>query len=276
MTAIVGLRYVAVSGAFAWLTLRRSPGLYDGQGRQMKREIGWSLASAAIYGFPAGLVAWGWQTHGWTRIYTDVGDYPLWWIPASIFLYLLIHDAWFYWTHRWMHRPRLFRIAHAVHHASRPPTAWAAMSFHPVEAVTGAVVIPTLLFLFPIHVGSLLVVLLVMTVMGVTNHMGWELFPRSLVEGRVGRWLITASHHQRHHQQYGCNYGLYFRFWDHLCGTDRGLGTFGPTRGGAAGARPDRGGQPVGRDRHPRERAAQLGRDGATVPDPQPGALSEL
>ena len=37
-------------------------------------------------------------------------------------------------------------------------------------------------------------VLAIMTVMGVTNHMGWEMFPRRLVEGRAGRWLITASH----------------------------------------------------------------------------------
>ena len=124
-----------------------------------------------------------------------------------------------------MHRPRPFRIAHAVHHASRPPTAWAAMSFHPVEALTGAVVIPALVFAVPIHPAMLGLVLLVMTVMGVTNHMGWEMFPRALVHGRAGNWLITASHHQRHHEVYRCNFGLYFRFWDKLCGTDRGLGT---------------------------------------------------
>ena len=68
-----------------------------------------------------------------------------------------------------------------------------------------------------------LIVLLVMTVMGVTNHMGWEMFPRALVHSKVGEWLITASHHQRHHDLYRCNYGLYFRFWDKVCGTDRGL-----------------------------------------------------
>ena len=160
--------------------------------------------------------------------------YPLWWLPASVLVYLFAHDTWFYWTHRLMHRPALFRVAHAVHHASRPPTAWAAMSFHPWEALTGAVVIPALVLTIPIHVAALGVVLAVMTVMGVTNHMGWEMFPRALVAGRAGNWLITASHHQRHHQQYGCNYGLYFRFWDRLCGTDRGLGDF--TRRAAARA----------------------------------------
>jgi sterol desaturase/sphingolipid hydroxylase (fatty acid hydroxylase superfamily) len=58
--------------------------------------------------------------------------------------------------------------------------------------------------------------------------MGWEIFPRAIVDGRAGRWLITATHHQRHHADYRCNYGLYFRVWDRLCGTDKGLGSFAP------------------------------------------------
>ena len=223
MTMIVAVRYMVTSGGFAWITARVRPGLYDGLTSQIRKEIWWSLASAAIYGVPAGIVAWGWQHQGWTRIYTQIDAFPLWYLPLSLFLYLLAHDAWFYWTHRLMHRPSWFRIAHSVHHASRPPTAWAAMSFHPIEAITGAVVIPVLVFLIPIHVGVLGLVLTIMTVMGVTNHMGWEMFPKWLVHSRVGNWLITASHHQRHHDEYRCNYGLYFRFWDHLCKTDHGL-----------------------------------------------------
>jgi len=226
MSLIVGLRYLLASGGFALATRVRKPGLYRGLDRQIRREIGWSLASALIYGVPAGVVAWGWQARGWTRVYMNVHAFPLWYLPVSVLFYLAAHDAWFYWTHRWMHRPRPFRIAHAVHHASRPPTAWAAMSFHPWEAVSGAIVIPALVFLIPIHVGALGAVLTVMTVMGVSNHMGWEMFPRWLVRGALGRWLITASHHQRHHEHYACNYGLYFRFWDRLCGTDKGLGSF--------------------------------------------------
>jgi sterol desaturase/sphingolipid hydroxylase (fatty acid hydroxylase superfamily) len=271
MTVIVALRYLAVSGGFALLTRARLPGLYAGLDEQIRREIGWSLASAFLYGAPAGLLAWGWREHGWTMVYTDVNDYPIWWLPVSVLVYLALHDTWFYWTHRWMHWPRLFRIAHAVHHASRPPTAWAAMSFHPWEALTGAVVIPVLVLAVPIHVAALGAVLAIMTLMGVTNHMGWELFPRKLVEGRAGGWLITASHHQRHHQQYGCNYGLYFRFWDRLCGTDRGLGTFDR---GARAADGRRGGRPGDRSRHPDPGPQEHQRDHPPVSQPQPGALS--
>lgn len=227
MTVIVGVRYLVASGAFALATRWRHPRLYAGLDRQIAREIGWSLASAVIYGVPAGIIAWGWQNHGWTLIYTDATAHPWWYLPLSVLAYLVAHDAWFYWTHRAMHGRRLFRLAHAVHHASRPPTAWAAMSFHPIEALTGAVVIPALVFVIPIHIAALGVVLAVMTVMGVTNHMGWEAFPHRLVHGRLGAWLITATHHQRHHVEYRGNYGLYFRFWDRLCGTDRGLGDFG-------------------------------------------------
>lgn len=230
MSAIVGVRYFLTSGGFALLTRVKKPGLYQGMDRQIRSEIGWSLVSALLYGIPAGIVAWGWQALGWTKIYTDARDYPLWWLPLSVLTYLALHDTWFYWTHRWMHRPAVYRVMHVVHHASHPPTAWTAMSFHPWETLTGALVIPALVLLVPIHVGALLTVLTIMTVMGITNHMGWEMFPKFLVQGSAGKWLITASHHQLHHQRNKCNYGLYFRFWDRLCGTDGGLGSFEPRR----------------------------------------------
>ena len=77
MTVIVGVRYLLVSGAFAWITVRKHPGLYLGLDPQVRREIIWSLASAALYGIPAGVVAWGWQHHGWSQVYSDIHAYPL-------------------------------------------------------------------------------------------------------------------------------------------------------------------------------------------------------
>ena len=48
-------------------------------------------------------------------------DYPLWWLPASVLVYLFLHDSWFYWTHRLMHVPRALQ-AHA-RGPSRQPRA---------------------------------------------------------------------------------------------------------------------------------------------------------
>jgi sterol desaturase/sphingolipid hydroxylase (fatty acid hydroxylase superfamily) len=228
MAAIIAVRYLAVSGLFALITRARgvAAGPADAVRRrqQISAEVRWSLLSALIYAVPAGLALEAARRLGWTQIMWRVDGIgqALWW-PASVLAYLFAHDTWFYWTHRWMHRPALFKAAHAVHHASRPPTAWAAMSFHPWEALSGAILIPALLFIIPIHIGALGVVMLVATVMGVTNHMGWDMFPGAWVNGWFGRHIISASHHEAHHRHYNCNYGLYFRFWDRLCGTDRGL-----------------------------------------------------
>ena len=229
--AIVMVRYFAASGGFAWWTARR--GIVAGPAdpirrrRQVGAEIRWSVISALIYGLPAGLMLAAWRFYGLTSIRLDFGGIggAIWW-PVSIALYLFLHDTWFYWTHRWMHAPTLFARVHAVHHASKPPTAWAAMSFHPWEALSGALLIPVLAFVIPIHWSALGVVLTIATVMGVTNHMGWEMFPARWVQGWFGRHIITASHLETHHQRYNCNYGLYFRFWDQRCGTDKGLAIF--------------------------------------------------
>lgn len=228
---IVAVRYLIVSGAFAWLAARRRPEVYRPAdpakkarlARQVRREIGWSLLSAGLYAAPAA-VAFAAFERGGTRIYTDWSAMPLWWLPVSAFLYLFAHDAWFYWTHRAMHHwPGLFRAAHAVHHESRPPTAFASMSFHPWEALSAAWLYPLMVFLVPIHPAMLALVLTIATFMAVTNHMGFELFPRRWVSGWFGRHIITASHHDVHHSRYNSNYGLYFRFWDRLFGTDSGL-----------------------------------------------------
>lgn len=224
MSVMVALRYFLSSGLFAWLTSLAQPGLYGGQRRQIAFEVRYSMVAAVIYGVPAGIVFWLWRYHDYTWLYTDWSTYPLWYLPLSVLIYLFVQDSWFYWTHRAMHgSKRLFRLAHKVHHQSRPPTAWTAMSFHPLESISGAIVIPVLVFLVPIHLAMLGLVLGVATVMGVTNHMGWEMFPRRFVHSPLGRWVITASHHEKHHEDYGCNYGLYFRFWDRVGGTDRGL-----------------------------------------------------
>jgi len=224
MSVMVALRYFLASGLFAWLTLYLRPGLYSGQGAQIASEIRYSLIAAFIYGVPAGAVFWLWRHHDYTQIYARWGDYPLWYLPLSVLIYLFVQDSWFYWSHRAMHAsPALFRLAHGVHHQSRPPTAWTAMSFHPIESISGAIVIPLLVFLVPVHIAMLGVVLAIATIMGVVNHLGWEVFPPRFVHSPLGNWVISASHHERHHEEYRCNFGLYFRFWDRLCGTDRGL-----------------------------------------------------
>jgi sterol desaturase/sphingolipid hydroxylase (fatty acid hydroxylase superfamily) len=233
LTAIIAVRYFVISGAFYALLWKRDPEKvsavrlmrHEPAPGSVRREIRWSVISSFIYAAPAAIVIEIWKAGG-TALYTDIDAYPIWYLPASVLAYLLAHDTYFYWTHRWMHQPRVFGLVHKVHHASRPPTPWAAFSFHYLESIVGAVFVPALVLFVPIHVGGILFILTVMTFAAVLNHLGYEIMPRWWLRSWPGKIFITAAHHDLHHRHYNCNYALYFRFWDQLMGTDRFEGEY--------------------------------------------------
>ena len=228
LTAIIAARYLVFSGLAFWLLWQRGgEKLWArrlNRDRPMRRvilqEIRLSLLSSAIYAAPAAFVLVTWL-HGGTLIYTDWrthGGVP--YLFFSAFLTLAVQDTYYYWAHRLMHHPRLFALVHAGHHRSRQPTPFASFAFDPAEAVITAWLLAAMTFLMPLHIGVVLVVLTLMTVTAVLNHSGWEVLPARLVDGPIGGQLISATHHSLHHLQFEKNYGLYFRFWDKLMGTD--------------------------------------------------------
>ena len=232
LTAIIWARYFAIAGLFYWLlwgrpeekvrATRLSP--VRPTRKTVSFEIRMSLLSSLIYAAPGAIVIEAYK-HGGTAIYTGIGGLAGWlWLPVSALIYLAIHDAYFYWTHRAMHHPKLFRAMHLAHHRSRHPTPWAGFSFHPWESIVSAWPLPLATFFIPIHVGVVFFLLIFMTVVSITNHAGWEILPRRLTHGIFGRHVISATHHNVHHTDYNANYGLYFRFWDRLMNTDKGFG----------------------------------------------------
>jgi Delta7-sterol 5-desaturase len=154
-----------------------------------------------------------------TKIYTNIPEYGWGYFGLSILLALLIHDTYFYWTHRLMHHPWLFRAFHLTHHRSTNPSPWAAFAFSPLEAVVEGSITFVIVFLIPIHTAAFLAFLIIMTVFNVMGHLGYEIFPAWLVQSPVGKWLNTSTNHNMHHKFFRGNYGLYFRFWDELLRT---------------------------------------------------------
>jgi len=227
LTAIIAARYLAIAGGVHALIWRRDPSKVGGHRLNrdaprpsvIRHELKLSLLSSWIYALPAALAYEAWK-HGGTLVYLDVDRYGWPWLFVSAAIYLIVQDTYYYWLHRLMHVKALFRFVHAGHHRSRQPTAFASFSFDALEAALNAWVMPALVFLVPIHPAVILALLTLMTVLAVLNHSGWEVLPDWLVRGPVGGWLISATHHSAHHTRYTCNYGLYFRVWDRLMGTD--------------------------------------------------------
>lgn len=222
---IFGFRYLAFAGlAFAaWYGKRDAsargklqasmPGL-----PQLAREIAYSVGAVLIFGLVNAVIA-GYGIAPHTRLYYDVAHYGWAWFWLSIPLMVLVHDAYFYWTHRLMHTRALFRAFHAVHHLSTNPTPWTAYSFHPAESVVQALGVVVILFIVPAHPMALIVFQSISTAINVYGHLGYELYPRNWPRHWFGRWINTSVAHNFHHRTAHHNYGFYFLFWDRVMGT---------------------------------------------------------
>ncbi|MBX3503227.1 MAG: sterol desaturase family protein [Alphaproteobacteria bacterium] len=141
-------------------------------------------------------------------------------IVATFAGILLAHDAWFYWTHRLLHGPAMWRRMHRAHHRSIAPTPFAAYAFDIGEAVIQAIFLPLFLLAVPTHPGVISLFLLIMIVRNVMGHAGVEFHPAIFAPGRALGWLTTTTHHDLHHQTGRWNFGFYFTFWDRLMGTE--------------------------------------------------------
>jgi Delta7-sterol 5-desaturase len=157
---------------------------------------------------------------GSTKLTTDAESLGWPTIIATFVLLVVLNDAWFYAWHRVLHRPTLFRHVHAVHHKSVDVDPFSSYSFHVVEAVIlGGWVLPAVL-LIPLYLPMIGVLQGVGLANNVMSHLGYELLPRWLLRVPVLRWMNTSTYHNLHHTTLNGNYGLMFRSWDRLLGTE--------------------------------------------------------
>ncbi len=222
--AIIVIRYFGIAGLFYWLLWKRPHNFTQLRDvapdyKIIRSEISWSVVTSIIFALPGAYMIEAWKLGG-TLLYAEPQKYGFVYMLFSLFLLMFLHDTYFYWTHRWMHRPKVFKIFHRVHHQSLNPTPWAAFSFHPSEGVIEALILPLLVFIIPVQVGVFLFALLAMTFFSVVNHTGYEIYPKSWMRGIWSKEMITPTHHNLHHKNFKANFGLYFRFWDRLMKTD--------------------------------------------------------
>lgn len=186
---------------------------------QIKKEIIYSIKSSAIFAAVGAGMYWLWE-NGHTAVYLDPAQFGYWYLPVSLLIILLLHETYYYWVHRWMHHPKVFRKVHKVHHESLTPTPWTAFSFHPWEGLIEALVLPAILIFLPVNIYVLGFYLVFMTLSSVINHLDIEIYPESFQKSRLGKEFIGATHHHYHHSEFNTNYGLYFTFWDRIMGTE--------------------------------------------------------
>ena len=162
---------------------------------QTKDNMFWTLASGVpIWTCYEVLLLWAYANGHATMV--NPSENPLSFI-ALFFLVPFVHEVGFYFAHRFLHWPPLYRIAHKLHHRNTNPGPWSGLSMHPIEHVLYFSSI--LIFFFvpahPIHMINLA------SRLGVAPAQGHTGFDRLVVGGDASYYA-----HYLHHKYFEVNY----------------------------------------------------------------------
>ena len=224
--AMISIRYLVVAGLFFYFTQKlwaqrtrtamvNSKPQFKGQ---LNHELKFSMVTVLIFALGGLNFIFAKESH-WGLIYTDIGEWGMGYFIFSIFLMLILHDWYFYWTHRWLHRKENFGRFHSVHHRSKVTTPFTSQSFHWVESFINMG--PSLIFpfIFPLHPTAYIIFTIVAFAYNVYGHGNYDFLPKRWRNHALFRWINSPSNHGYHHDQINGNYGFYTTIWDRAHGT---------------------------------------------------------
>jgi len=179
---------------------------------QVRDNMFWSLGSGVLQltAFQV-LVMWG-MANGYAPVISFATN-PVWFILALILL--PIWSAFhFYWAHRLLHVPVIYRHIHSLHHRNVNIGPWSGLSMHPVEHF---LYLTTLLihFVVPSHPIHLIFHVVYQGPGAAMTHTGYE----DMLIRDKRRLALGTFYHQLHHRYYECNYGNQEMPWDRWFGT---------------------------------------------------------
>ncbi len=179
---------------------------------QVLDNMFWTLASGVTI-WTAYEVLYYWASANGFVPAVTISDNPVWFV-----LIFLLVPMWsslhFYFIHRLLHWPPLYRVAHSLHHRNVNIGPWSGISMHPIEHVLyfSSVAIHFVIASHPIH---MLFHAFFQGLNPAVSHCGYEALQ---VKGRK-RLELGVYFHQLHHKHYKCNYGTVEMPWDKWFGS---------------------------------------------------------
>ncbi|MEO9825869.1 MAG: sterol desaturase family protein [Paracoccaceae bacterium] len=170
-------------------------------GNQTWDNVFWSLASGVPIWSAWTILYFYVAANGWVPTLDSFGASPVWFI-VMFFVIRFWQSFHFYWIHRLIHFPWLFKNVHHLHHRNVNVGPWSGLSMHPIEHAFyySGILIHFVLPSHPVHV---LFHMFALNLGAVFSHAG---FDKLLIRDKEA---IKAGsfHHQLHHRYFECNYG---------------------------------------------------------------------
>lgn len=179
---------------------------------QTRDTMFWSLASGVFFWTLFQSITLWLMANGYAPMIT-FAENPIWFLLA-----LILVPIWsafhFYWAHRLLHVPFLYKPVHSLHHRSINIGPWSGLAMHPVEAFIYFTTI-CIHWVVPTHPVHLIFHLIYQGPGAAMTHTGYE----SLLVKDRERLALGTFYHTLHHRYFECNYGNQEMPWDRWFGT---------------------------------------------------------
>jgi len=179
---------------------------------QVHDNMFWSLGSGVLQVTVLQVLVMWLMANGYVST-INLASNPILFIAGLILL--PIWSAFhFYWVHRLLHVPFLYKRVHALHHRNVNIGPWSGLSMHPIEHLLylSSLLIHCVIPSHPIHLYFHVIYLAPGAAM---THTGYE----DLLIKDKRKLALGTFYHQLHHRYYECNYGNQEMPWDRWFGT---------------------------------------------------------
>ncbi len=167
-----------------------------------------------------GLIIFGFLN--WIKFNTDlyqyslIGSWPVW---VQVLFFLVTHDFYIYWFHRWQHSSKILWRTHEAHHSPKTVDWLSGARSHSFEILINQ----TVEFAPIILLGAAPEVAIYKGMISAI----WGMFIHSNIDVRLGKlqyFINGPEMHRWHHsddggKEYQNNFGTKFAVWDWIFGT---------------------------------------------------------
>ena len=145
----------------------------------------------------------------------SVGQWPIW---GQVLFFVITHDLYIYWFHRWQHSNRWLWRTHEAHHSNKQVDFLAGSRSHVIEIIINQTIEFAPILLLGADPAVVPIKALLDAMFGLFIHANIRV-RLGVLHYILGNPTLHLWHHANHREVFHANFATKFSFWDYLFGT---------------------------------------------------------